>query len=108
VTERSPEETEIVKKYLLGLQFCKNLKLKDKHIAELLPNFKSLTVHPNQVIVKFGDIGDKFYITLKGRYAVWVPVLHFHILHFLENLLSVVENEHESKHKLNAIRTLKF
>ena len=74
----------------------------------MLPNFKTLTVHPNQLIVRFGDIGDKFYITLKGRYAVWVPVLHLHILHFLEKVLLAIENEKDTKKKLNAIRSIKF
>ena len=82
--------------------------MKDKHITELLPNFKTLTVQPNQSIVKFGDVGDKFYITLKGRYAVWVPVLHLHILDFLEKVLQVVGNELDTKKKLNAIRSIKF
>lgn len=67
-----------------------------------------MTVHPNDIIVRFGDIGDRFYITLKGRYAVWVPVLHFHILNYLEKALSVIDSEDDNKRKLKAIRVMKF
>ena len=73
-----------------------------------MPNFKTLTVQPNEVVVRFGDIGDKFYITLKGRYAVWVPVMHFHILDYLEKALQAIDNEHDSKKKLKVIRAMKF
>ena len=76
---------------MLNLHFCKKLKLKEKHITELLPNLKILSAKSDQEIVRFGDIGDKFYITLKGRYAVWVPVVHSHILHFLEECVNKVD-----------------
>lgn len=108
VQERTAEETELVKKYLLSLQFCKNLKLKEKHISDLLPNFKMLSAHPNQEIVRFGEIGDKFYINLRGKYAVWVPVLHIHILYFLEQAIKAIEAATDGAAKLRVIRSMNF
>lgn len=56
------------------MKFAKALNLKEKHITDMLPNFKTSTAQRDHVVIRFGEIGENFYVLLKGRYSVWIPV----------------------------------
>ncbi len=90
--ERSAEETDKVKRHLLGMKFAKALNLKEKHITDMLPNFRTSTAQRDQVVIRFGEIGENFYVLLKGRYSVWIPVQGIKIQQTLQTLIDSCED----------------
>lgn len=50
-------------------------------------------MQPNEVIVQFGDVGERFYLTLKGTYAALIAVQHNYILLLLKKAILFIESE---------------
>ncbi len=71
---------------LRTIQFFKERKLKDRDLLEICKRLKHQSMGPGQCIInagiyrnhvlksKIGEFGDKFYIVLKGRVSVNVPI----------------------------------
>jgi len=56
------------------IKFFKDRKLKDKEITEVCYGLKYEHHEPDVFPCKFGDEGDQFYIILKGKCSVWIPM----------------------------------
>lgn len=43
---------------------------------EIMPNLVPMNAAKNQIICRFGDIGDFFYIILSGTCSIWSPIMN--------------------------------
>ena len=51
----------------------KDLKIKEDDWQGLYRSFQLRESHKNAVEVRYGDVGDKFYVILRGEVSVWIP-----------------------------------
>ena len=51
-----------------------NLIEKRKDFISIINRLKYQKREPKSYVIKHGDIGDQFYIILRGQVAVWLPI----------------------------------
>lgn len=59
---------------MANIAFFKNRKLKPAALNEVCGGLQYLKLTENSNVIHYGDVGDKFFIILKGTVSVWIPV----------------------------------
>ena len=59
---------------MADIEFFKQRKLKAHEINEVCNGLEYQCMPKNSFVLKYGQEGDLFYIILKGRCSVWIPV----------------------------------
>ena len=73
--QRSTYELRTVLTPLMAdIAFFKERKLKPHDIQEVCVGLQYLSKPKNSFVIKYGEEGDMFYIILKGKVSVWLPV----------------------------------
>ena len=80
----------------MGLKFVKDFKLKEKHVMEILPNLVPMSAVKNQILCRFGDIGDYFYIILSGNCSIWTPITNDKVFDVIKEILHVSEVQNKN------------
>ena len=57
------------------ISFFKERKLKQHEMNEVCGGLEYSSKPKNAFVIRYGEIGDLFYIILKGRVSVWVPMM---------------------------------
>ena len=80
--QRSEQEVQFIKNYLLSLKSFMNILSKEKNsankeilIEQIARNMKHEKISKNNIISQYGEKGYKFYIILKGEITFLVPKL---------------------------------
>jgi hypothetical protein len=60
--------------FMRQLNFFKDNKIKDRGILEACFGMEFKEAKKGFVVCRFGHKGDNFYILLKGKCSVWVPM----------------------------------
>ena len=67
--------------------FQANLK-SEKDYMLLSGGLECLRLPANEVVMRYGEFGDKFFITMAGEVSVWIPVENKLMVDVLERALS--------------------
>lgn len=93
----SPEELQSanILKYFKEIKLFKELNLKDDVMYEILAVMQYERYKKNHMVFNYEDVGDKFYIILKGHVSVLLP----YKLNNEGNAVRVDINEKKKKEK---------
>ena len=69
----------------------KNLKLSEKLIEQISIHLRHEYIPKNNLVCRFGEIGEKFYIILKGKVSFFIPKLYKCYLNFEEYLIYLMQ-----------------
>lgn len=72
--QRSPAQQQSLIQLMQQQTFFIERKMKDKDILEICYGLQYLQSPPGKIECRFGDVGDKFYIILRGKCSVWLPI----------------------------------
>ncbi len=86
VEERNANDyKKIIPLLMQTVSFFKERKLKEFEMQDIVANLKLVKKEQGAVICKFGDEGEDFFIILKGRCSVWVPVSNANVVLLLND-----------------------
>ena len=72
--QRSTFELRTMAPLLGNIGFFKKRKLKPQEMNEVCYGLQYTTLPRNSMVIRYGELGDSFYIILKGKCSVWAPV----------------------------------
>ena len=72
--ERSTNDKHVLYTYFSEIAFFKKLQFSKTDLSRICSRLHYEKIPPKSYVIKQGDIGDKFYIMLKGQVDVWIPV----------------------------------
>ena len=52
------------------------LSLRNRDIEQISSGLEYLELPKNATVMRYGEEGDKFYLILKGKVSVWIPMKH--------------------------------
>jgi hypothetical protein len=55
-------------------------------------NLKLVKKEHNTIVCRFGDEGEDFFIILKGRCSVWIPVSNANVVPLLNEFISKIKS----------------
>ena len=72
--QRSTYELRNLVPLISDIAYFSKLKLKPYELNEVCSGLEYKTVTKDSFVINYGEQGDLFYIILKGKVSVWVPV----------------------------------
>ena len=60
------------------------MQLKDKDIELICSGLEYQQLPKNAAVMRYGEEGERFYLILKGKVSIWVPVPHANMKEPLE------------------------
>ena len=96
--QRDSECLQYIKAYLKSMPSFmniiskeKNLNLSENLIEQISIHLRHEYIPKNNIVCRFGERGEKFYIILKGKVKFFIPKIHKCYLNFEEYLLYLIQ-----------------
>lgn len=77
---------------MADISFFKERKLKTPDLNEVCGGLEYASYPNNSFVLRYGEVGDKFYIILKGKVSVWIPMKVENMRRPMKNFMDNVRN----------------